>query len=313
MIVIAGATATGKTELGIKLAKLLDGEVISADSMMVYKYMDIGTAKPSVEEREGIEHYVIDVVLPSQNYSVKDYIEDFDKAVQKIREKGKIPIVVGGTWLYIQGALYGLSDAPESDWTLREKLYSLDNLELYTQLQKVDPEYANKIHVNDKRRIVRALEVYYLTGKPFSFFINQHNFKSKRYNFLGFILERDRQELMDRIEIRVEKMFEKGLVEEVKKLVDMGFKDSLTSMQAIGYKEILPYLDKKISLEDAKKCIIENTKDFAKRQIRTFRNKTDFEKIEASKFEVNEILDYIYKKYNQEVRDVSTRWNFKRV
>ncbi|ACD66917.1 MAG TPA: tRNA (adenosine(37)-N6)-dimethylallyltransferase MiaA [Sulfurihydrogenibium sp.] len=307
MIVIAGATATGKTELCIKLAKLLDGEVISADSMMVYKYMDIGTAKPSVEEREGIEHYVIDVVLPSQNYSVKDYIEDFDKAVQKIREKGKIPIVVGGTWLYIQGALYGLSDAPESDWTLREKLYSLVNLELYTQLQKVDPEYANKIHVNDKRRIVRALEVYYLTGKPFSFFINQHNFKSKRYNFLGFILERDRQELMDRIEIRVEKMFEKGLVEEVKKLVDMGFKDSLTSMQAIGYKEILPYLDKKISLEDAKKCIIENTKDFAKRQIRTFRNKTDFEKIEASKFEVNEMLDYIYRKYNQEVRDVSTR------
>jgi tRNA isopentenyltransferase (miaA) len=303
MIVIAGATATGKTELGIKLAKLLDGEVISADSMMVYKYMDVGTAKPSVEEREGIEHYVIDVVLPSQNYSVKDYIEDFDKAVQKIREKGKIPIVVGGTWLYIQGALYGLSDAPESDWTLREKLYSLDNLELYTQLQKVDPEYANKIHVNDKRRIVRALEVYYLTGKPFSFFINQHNFKSKRYNFLGFILERDRQELMDRIEKRVEKMFEKGLVEEVKKLVDMGFKDSLTSMQAIGYKEILPYLDKKISLEDAKKCIIENTKDFAKRQIRTFRNKTDFEKIEASKFEVNEILDYIYKKYNREVHN----------
>jgi len=307
MIVIAGATATGKTELCIKLAKLLDGEVISADSMMVYKYMDIGTAKPSVEEREGIEHYVIDVVLPSQNYSVKDYIEDFDKAVQKIREKGKIPIVVGGTWLYIQGVLYGLSDAPESDWTLREKLYSLVNLELYTQLQKVDPEYANKIHVNDKRRIVRALEVYYLTGKPFSFFINQHNFKSKRYNFLGFILERDRQELMDRIEKRVEKMFEKGLVEEVKKLVDMGFKDSLTSMQAIGYKEILPYLDKKISLEDAKKCIIENTKDFAKRQIRTFRNKTDFEKIEASKFEVNEMLDYIYRKYNQEVRDVSTR------
>jgi tRNA dimethylallyltransferase len=307
MIVIAGATATGKTELGIKLAKFLDGEVISADSMMVYKYMDIGTAKPSVEEREGIEHYVIDVVLPSQNYSAKDYIEDFDKAVQKIREKGKIPIVVGGTWLYIQGVLYGLSDAPESDWTLREKLYSLDNLELYTQLQKVDPEYANKIHVNDKRRIVRALEVYYLTGKPFSFFINQHNFKSKRYSFLGFILERDRQELMDRIEIRVEKIFEKGLVEEVKKLVDMGFKDSLTSMQAIGYKEILPYLDKKISLEDAKKCIIENTKDFAKRQIRTFRNKTDFEKIEASKFEVDKILDYIYKKYNQEVRDVSTR------
>jgi tRNA dimethylallyltransferase len=307
MIVIAGATATGKTELGIKLAKLLDGEVISADSMMVYKYMDIGTAKPSLEEREGIEHYAIDVVLPSQNYSVKDHIEDFDKAVQKIREKGKIPIVVGGTWLYIQGALYGLSDAPESDWTLREKLYSLDNLELYTQLQKVDPEYANKIHVNDKRRIVRALEVYYLTGKPFSFFINQHNFKSKRYNFLGFILERDRQELMDRIETRVEKMFEKGLVEEVKKLVDMGFKDSLTSMQAIGYKEILPYLDKKISLEDVKKCIIENTKDFAKRQIRTFRNKTDFEKIEASKFEVNEILDYIYRKYNQEVRHVSTR------
>lgn len=294
VIVIAGATATGKTELGIKLAKTLNGEIVSADSMMVYKYMDIGTAKPSIEERESVEHHLIDLVEPSENFSVKDYIQHFDKVVKDIFLKGKIPIVVGGTWLYIQGALYGLSEAPEGDWNLREELYKEDNIILYNKLKEVDPYYAEKIHLNDKRRIVRALEVYLLTKKPFSNFILNHKFKDKRYNFIGFILERDRLELMERIEKRVEKMFEKGLVEEVKKLVDMGFKDSITSMQAIGYKELLPYLDKKISLEEAKDSIINNTKDFAKRQIRTFKNKTDFERLLIKN--ENETIDYIHKK-----------------
>lgn len=294
VIVIAGATATGKTELGIKLAKTLNGEIVSADSMMVYKYMDIGTAKPSIEERESVEHHLIDLVEPSENFSVKDYIQHFDKVVKDIFLKGKIPIVVGGTWLYIQGALYGLSEAPEGDWNLREELYKEDNIILYNKLKEVDPYYAEKIHPNDKRRIVRALEVYLLTKKPFSNFILNHKFKDKRYNFIGFILERDRLELMERIEKRVEKMFEKGLVEEVKKLVDMGFKDSITSMQAIGYKELLPYLDKKISLEEAKDSIINNTKDFAKRQIRTFKNKTDFERLLIKN--ENETIDYIHKK-----------------
>ncbi|WP_297888418.1 tRNA (adenosine(37)-N6)-dimethylallyltransferase MiaA [Sulfurihydrogenibium sp.] len=297
IVVIAGATATGKTDLGILLAKEIDGEVISADSMMIYKYMDIGTAKPSLDEMEGIPHHLIDLVLPFETFSVKDYINHFDKVVKEILQKGKVPIVVGGSWLYIQGALFGISEAPEGDWKIREKLYSIDNNILYEKLKKVDPVYAEKIHPNDKRRIVRALEVYEISGKPFSSF--QEGFTKPRYRFIGFNLERDREELMERIRMRVERMFEKGLVEEVKNLIEMGFKESITSMQAIGYKEVLPYLDKKISLEEAKSSIIENTKDFAKRQIRTFRNKTDFKILNLSTLNVKEALKIIKNKLQE--------------
>jgi tRNA dimethylallyltransferase len=305
IIVISGPTATGKTDLGILLAQELDGEVVSADSMMIYKYMDIGTAKPTKEEMKGIPHHLIDLVLPSENFSVKDYINHFDKTVKNILQKGKVPIVVGGSWLYIQGSLYGLSDAPEGDWKIREKLYSVDNNLLYEKLKNVDPLYAKKIHPKDKRRIVRALEVYEISGKPFSYF--QHGFNNPRYKFLSFNLERERNELMERIKIRVEKMFEKGLVEEVKKLVDMGFRESITAMQAIGYKEILPYLDKKISLEEAKSSIIENTKDFAKRQIRTFRNKTRFENLNLSNINIKEALEIIKSKIKEVADGISSR------
>lgn len=299
LIVIAGATATGKTELGIRLAKEIGGEVISADSMMVYKHMDIGTAKPSVEEREGIPHHIIDVVYPDESFSVKDYMQLFDRAVADIVNRGKIPVVVGGSWLYIQTALYGIAEAPQGDWQLRERLYQEDSNKLYQKLTLIDPVYAEKIHPNDKRRIVRAMEVYHLTGKPFSYFIEKHSYSKPRYEFTGFILERDRQELMDRIENRVEKMFQLGLVEEVKNLVDMGYKDALTSMQAIGYKELIPYFEKSISLQDAKHSIIKNTKDFAKRQIRIFRNKTNFEylKIEGNNIDLilRQILERSYR------------------
>lgn len=293
MIVIAGATATGKTELGIKLAKEINGEIISADSMMVYKYMDIGTAKPTLEEREGVYHYVIDVVYPGENFSVKDYVEHFDKALSCILNKGKIPIVVGGSWLYIQTALYGICDAPQGDWQLRENLYKQKNEELYSKLMEIDPIYVKKVHLNDKRRIVRALEVYYLTGKPFSYFLQNHSYTKPRYNFVGFILERDRDELMERIEMRVEKMFINGLVEEVEGLLQMGYKDALTSMQAIGYKELIPYLEKRIDIQDAKSSIIKNTKDFAKRQIRTFRNKTNFEYLKIDEKNIDLIVKLI--------------------
>ncbi|MCX7760438.1 MAG: tRNA (adenosine(37)-N6)-dimethylallyltransferase MiaA [Hydrogenothermaceae bacterium] len=297
MIVIAGATATGKTEIGIKLAKEIDGEVISADSMMVYKYMDIGTAKPSLEEREGIPHHLIDLVLPSENFSVKDYIHHFDKALKEITDKGKIPIVVGGSWLYIQTALYGIAEAPEGDWSLREKLYREDSRKLYDQLLEIDPEYAKKIHPNDKKRVIRALEVFHISGKPFSHFLNIHRFQIPKYQFKGYILTRSKDEIMDRIEKRVEKMFKLGLVEEVRKLLDMGFKDALTSMQAIGYKELIPYIENKVSLEDSKNSIIKNTKEFAKRQIRTFRNKTDFKglKVEKEELIIKHILQEIEK------------------
>lgn len=293
IVVIAGATATGKTDLAIQLAKKIDGEIVSADSMMVYKYMDIGTAKPTQQEQEGIRHYVIDVVEPSYNFSVKDFLKEADRSILEIQEKGKIPIVAGGTWLYIQALLYGLSEAPKGNSEIREALYKEDNEKLYKKLEEVDKEYAQKIHQNDKRRIVRALEVFYETGKPFSSFQKEHSFKEKRYDFIGFILQRDREQIMKRIEERVEKMFQKGLIEEVKNLMEMGYENSLTAKQAIGYKEVIPYLKGKINLEEAKESIIKNTKIFAKRQIRTFRNKLEFDHITLSDYTNNKILDTI--------------------
>ncbi len=273
IIVITGATATGKTDLAIKLAEKIKGEIISADSMMVYKYMDIGTAKPPKDIRKKIPHHIIDVVKPSENFSVKDFVELADKYIKDIKARGKTPIVVGGTWLYIQALLYGLSDAPKGDWKLREKLYERDTEELYEELKKVDLEYSKKIDKNDKRRIVRALEVFYLSGKPFSYFQNKHGFKEERYSFIGFVLEKNRKDLMKAIEKRVDKMFSEGLIDEVKFLIDMGYKNFLTSSQAIGYKELIPFFDGYISLEEAKENIIKNTKKFAKRQIKTFRSK----------------------------------------
>ncbi len=301
LIVITGATATGKTETGIEIAKALDGEIISADSMMVYKYMDIGTAKPTKEEMQGIPHHVIDVVDPSYDFSVKDFLEISEKKIEEIRKKGKVPIVVGGTWLYIQALLYGLADAPEGNWEIRKRLYKEDNLSLYEKLKEVDPEYALKIHPNDKKRIIRGLEVYYTTGKPFSNFQKEHSFKEKKYDFIGFVLDRPRDEIMNRIEKRVKKMIEKGLVEETEELIKRGFENAITSKQAIGYKELIPFIKNEKPLEEAVEDIVKNTKRFAKRQIRAmrskFKEKEDWEWIDISRYTNIEVLDKIIKKY----------------
>lgn len=306
IIVISGATATGKTEISIELAKKIDGEIVSADSMLVYKHMDIGTAKPTKEEMEGIPHHLIDVVEPKEIFSAKDFVKLADKSISDILKRGKIPIVVGGTWLYIQALLFGLSEAPEGDWELRESLYKKSNEELYKLLEKVDKEYACKIHKNDKKRIIRALEVYYATGKPFSQFQKEHRFKEKRYDFIGFNFERDRDEIMERIELRIEKMFEKGLVEEVKNLMDMGYENFITSLQAIGYKEVIPYVKGEIDLQTAKHNLIKNTKSFAKRQLRTFRNKFEFENINLSNYTKGEVLDKIINNTEWRKTDVNT-------
>ncbi len=310
IVVITGTTATGKTDLSIELASKINGEIVSADSMMVYRYMDIGTAKPTPEERKGIKHYLIDVVDPDYDFSVKDFIEMADQSIKKIIEKGKVPIVVGGSWLYIHTLIYGLTDAPPTNWEIRKKLYKKNNDLLYEELSRIDPEYASKIHKNDKKRVVRALEVYMLTGKPFSYFHSKHRFKEKRYDFVGFIFERNKKELMERIQIRVENMFRKGLVDEVKKLLELGYENTLTAKQAIGYKELIPYIKGKATLEEAKKEVIKNTTDFAKRQIRAFRSKlkTDknWEKIDLSIYTKEKLLDTIIKNITTEDKNEYT-------
>ncbi|WP_297454828.1 tRNA (adenosine(37)-N6)-dimethylallyltransferase MiaA [Persephonella sp.] len=303
IIVITGLTATGKSEIGVEVAKQINGEIISADSMMVYKYMDIGTAKPTPEDMQGIPHYLIDVVEPDYNFSAKDFIELAQEKINDIHQRGKVPVIVGGTWLYIHTLLYGLSEAPPTDWKIREKLYK--EKDLYERLKQIDPEYANKIHPNDKKRIVRALEVYELSGKPFSSFQKEHSFKDKKYDFTGFVFHTDRERLWNRIEKRVDKMFQLGLVDEVKNLMDMGYENSITAKQAIGYKEIIPYLKGEISLEEAKNMVIKNTKDFAKRQKRAFRSKLKPENgwlwIDPFTYTKEKLLDTIIKKYEVEV------------
>ncbi len=276
VIVIAGPTASGKTSLSIELAKLLDGEIISADSMQVYKYMDVGTAKPSIEEMQGIRHYLIDELLPDEEFNVVKFKELAEKYIEVILERGKQPIIVGGTGLYISSLINNINfSETKSDWELREQLgrEAEENGPVYIhdKLRLVDPVSAANIHPNNVKRVIRALEVYYQTQRPMSY----HNEKSReippKYKFVLLGLTMDREKLYDRINKRVDIMLENGLIEEVGRLVEMGYADSITSMQGIGYKEILSYLRNEISLEEAVETVKRESRRYAKRQITWFK------------------------------------------
>jgi len=276
VIVIAGPTASGKTKLSIELAKRLNGEIISADSMQIYKYMDIGTAKPDLDEMQGIKHYLIDELFPNEEFNVVRFKELAEKYIEEIFEKGKQPIVAGGTGLYISSLVNNINfSETESDWELREQL-SREAEEngpgyIHEKLKQVDPVAAAGIHPNNVKRVVRALEVYIQTQKPISY----HNERSReippkyKYVMLGLAMERDK--LYDRINGRVDMMLESGLVNEVRKLIDLGYSDSITSMQGIGYKEILHYLRNEITLEEATELIRRETRRYAKRQLTWFK------------------------------------------
>ncbi|PYG87543.1 tRNA dimethylallyltransferase [Ruminiclostridium sufflavum DSM 19573] len=276
VIVIAGPTASGKTSLSIELAGRMNGEIISADSMQLYKYMDIGTAKPTENEMRGIKHYLIDEVLPSEEFNVVKFKELAEKYIKEIVEKGKQPIVVGGTGLYISSLIDNINfSESECDWELREALKNeaeeYGSQYLHDKLKKVDEESADNIHPNNVKRVIRALEVFYQTEKPMSY----HNEMSRgippsfTYNTIGLTM--DRQRLYERINKRVDIMIKNGLVEEVKRLVELGFADSITSMQGIGYKEILSYLKGKSTLDEAVEIIKRDSRRYAKRQLTWFK------------------------------------------
>lgn len=276
VIVIAGPTASGKTSMSIELAKHVNGEIISADSMQVYKYMDIGTAKPTIEEMQGIRHYLIDELLPSEEFNVVKFKDMAEKYIEEILSKGKRPIVVGGTGLYISSLINNINfSVTESNWELREQL-SLEAEEkgaayVHHKLELVDPVSAVNIHPNNIKRVIRALEVYYQTQKPISY----HNEKSRetppKYNYILLGLTMEREKLYDKINKRVDVMLDNGLVNEVRKLVELGYADSITSMQGIGYKEILSYLREEITLEEAIEIIKRESRRYAKRQITWFK------------------------------------------
>lgn len=271
IVCIVGPTASGKTKLGIELCKMLSGEVVSADSMQIYKGMDVGTAKPSMEERDGIPHHLFDIVEPDEAYSVSCFIEDADRAIADVAGRGKLPVVVGGTGLYIDALIRGGGFA-EYDEDYRAYLMSKSPEELFDMLKKVDPDSAERLHLKDLKRITRALEIYHLSGKT----IGEHNEMTQklppRYDakIIGLTC-RDRQILYDRIEKRVDEMLEMGLVEETKRLLESGISEKATSMQAIGYKEIIPAIVGETSMDEAVLLLKQATRRLAKRQLTWFR------------------------------------------
>ena len=272
LICIAGPTASGKTALSIALAKELDAEIVSCDSMQVYRRMDIGTAKPSPEERAGIPHHMLDVAEPEEDFSVSRYCEMAAPIVDSILERGKTCIIVGGTGLYMDSLIRGNRFAPFPSTGMREKLEAQSIEEVFSQLQAIDPEAAARLHLSDKKRIIRAMEVYLETGET----ITVHNQRTQaippRYNPLWFALEdENRQDLYDRIDRRVDVMLELGLLDEIRGLLDSGIPANCTAMQAIGYKEFLAALDGRISVEEAADQVRQSSRRYAKRQLTWFR------------------------------------------
>ncbi|MGO0123345.1 tRNA (adenosine(37)-N6)-dimethylallyltransferase MiaA [Desulfothermobacter acidiphilus] len=272
LVVITGPTATGKTAVAIEVALRLKGEIISADSMMVYRGMDIGTAKPSLEERRGVPHHLIDVVEPDQHFSVGAFQAMVQELIPAIHQRGHWPLLVGGTALYLRAVIDGYTLAVEANRELRQRLLEearrLGTAHFYEQLRAIDPQAAAKIHPHDRKRLVRALEIYYQTGKPPSELQRQ---APPPYRVLMFGLHLPRTELYRRIEQRVDAMIAAGLVEEVRRLLERGISPQATSMQGLGYKEIAAYLRGEVSWEQALYLLKRNTRRFAKRQLTWFR------------------------------------------
>lgn len=276
LVVIVGPTAVGKTDTAIKVARKLNGEIVSADSMQVYRYMDIGTAKPAKEEMMGIKHHMIDVVDPDKEYSVADFQRMAKRCIEEIYSKGKLPIVVGGTGLYVNSLVCNLDftetvSNPELRDMLKKTARERGNDYLHRKLGEVDAETAARLHPNDVKRVIRALEVYYCTGKPISYYHKKSKEGSIPYNPIMIGLRMNRKDLYKRINQRVDAMIEAGLVDEVRRLLEMGCTRDMTSMQGLGYKEIAGYLQGEYSMDEAIEMIKRDTRRFAKRQFTWFR------------------------------------------
>lgn len=303
LIILTGPTAVGKTKLSISLAKAIDGEIISADSMQVYRGMDIGSAKIKKEEMQGVPHYLIDVLEPQEEFHVVKFQQMAKEAMQKIRAKGKIPIVVGGTGFYIQALLYDIDFTEnEKDDAYRRQLEQLAKEKgaayLHDMLRQVDEKSAEEIHENNVKRVIRALEFYHQTGKKISEHNEEERVKESPYDFCYFVLNDERQKLYERIDRRIDEMVEEGLIEEVCTLKAQGFTRDMVSMQGLGYKEILDYLDGKTTLEEAIYILKRDTRHFAKRQITWFRRERDVIWVEKEQFRYEEenMLEFLIEK-----------------
>jgi len=295
LVVICGPTAVGKTDVSIKVAEQLSGEIVSCDSMQVYKYMDIGTAKPSIIQRETVPHHLIDVVTPDEDFNVAKFQELAEAAISDITSRGRIPVLVGGTGLYIKAVVDGFlfpweGASDEIRESLEEEAAQKGSNVLHARLEEVDPQAARKIHPNDARRIIRALEVYVTTGRPISEMWREGRRKKKaRFDRLVMVgLVRERPILYERIDRRCDQMIELGLVEETRKLLEQGYSGTLTSGQALGYKEIVRHLEGKCSLDEAVELIKRDTRRYAKRQLTWFRTDPRIEWLDMGLFEAKE-------------------------
>ncbi len=306
LIILAGPTAVGKTALSLKLAKAVDGEIISADSMQVYRHMDIGSAKIRPEEREGIPHHLIDILEPEEEFHVVRFQQMAKDTLAGVYRRGRVPALVGGTGFYIQAVLYDI-DFRENDEgrALRQELEEIavrkGNACLHSMLEEVDPMSARAIHENNVKRVIRALEFYKLTGQKISEHNETERQKEAAYDACYFVLTDKREKLYSNIEERVDNMLASGLVEEVEALRDMGCTKDMVSMQGLGYKEILSYLEGEVSLERAVYLIKRDTRHFAKRQLTWFRREKDVVWIHKDDFHYDEeamlefMLDYFRK------------------
>ena len=300
MIILTGPTAVGKTDLSIQLAKVINGEIISADSMQVYRHMDIGSAKVTPEEMDGVPHHLIDVLEPEEEFNVVVFQKLAKEALTGIYERGHIPIIVGGTGFYIQALLYDIDFTEnDGDTAIRRELEKLAQTQgagcLHQMLQEIDPESAAAIHQNNVKRVIRAIEFYRQTGKKISLHNEQEREKQSPYQFLYYVLDTDRKTLYERIDRRVDLMMEHGLVDEVKHLADMGCTRDMVSMQGLGYKEILDYLSGEIPLEEAVYILKRDTRHLAKRQITWFKRERDVRWLELEQFQNDrkKVLEHI--------------------
>lgn len=299
LVILTGPTAVGKTSLSIKLAHAINGEIISADSMQVYRHMDIGSAKIKKEEMDGVCHHLVDILEPDEAFNVYIFKKLAIEAMEKIYANGHIPIIVGGTGFYIQALLYDIDFNDEDNHDVRRRLESeagsLGAKALYERLKEKDPEYAASVHYNNVKRVIRALEFIELNNRKFSEYNEEGRSKESPYDFSYFVLNDDRDKLYANIEKRVDLMFSEGLVDEVRKLYDMGYTKDMTSMQGLGYKELLDYFDGACTLDEAIAKIKLETRHFAKRQLTWFRREktTTFINKQDFNYDDNRILDFM--------------------
>lgn len=295
LVAIIGPTAVGKTKLSLTLAKELNAEIISGDSMQVYKGMNIGTAKPTVEKRQNIPHHMIDILTPEEDFSVADFQQRVDELIPEIVQRGKLPMLVGGTGLYIKALIQGfLFPEMETDWELRERLEAEADKHgteyVHDKLKEIDPTLADKLHPNDLRRVIRGIEVYQQTGKTSTHFRQKAKERPPRYRAVKIGLRRDRDELYDRINRRVNSMIDNGLIEEVKELYEAGYDRELTSMQGLGYKELIGYFEGEYDLEEAVRLIKRNTRHFAKKQLTWFRKDDEIHWFDVEEYEFEKLI-----------------------